>query len=140
MGAAEDRLAQELEEAECKIRELEREIERLKDLRPWTEHGTVEDDGLPVPRLEMAWEKGSFRSYQYRCQYRLVYRHLLNHIESVPLGETLVGGHTDPDGYKGLKMILPFRDGAHIKSDAKHLNLPAFVRWDDKVEKINADE
>ena len=137
MGAAEDRLAQELEEAEERIGELEREVERLQDHLPWTQHEEIEaTPDMPVPRLEMVWEEGKFpRDYQYRCAYRLVYRHLLGHLVAVPLGETMVGSTKPPDHFGEID--TPFRDGAHIKSDARQLGLPAYVRWGDKVERID---
>lgn len=140
MSKAADRLASQLEEADERIMELENEVERFKDARPWTEHEDVENDNLnlPVPRLEMLWEHGEFRyGYQYRCKYRMVYRHFLGQCVAVPLGETLVGTKLQPDHYGEIN--IPFRDGAHIKSEARSLNLPAYVRWDGKAERIDPD-
>jgi len=137
MGSAADRLARDLERAEERIGELEDELARTKEALPWTEHLELpEEPDLPVPRLEMVWEEGSAVrcGYNYRCSYRLVYRHLLGHLVGVPLGETMVGSSRPPDAWGGIG--TPFRDGAHIRSDAASLRLPAYVRWRDTSECI----
>ena len=139
MGAAEDRLAEQLESAEDEIRELKYQVSRLEDRLPWTEHLTLEESNLPVPRLEMLWEKGKFpRGYNFRCSTRLVYRHTLGHLVGIPFYETLRGSEISPDEYG--KIDTPFRDGVHIRNDARQLQLPAFVIWNGKVEQIDLDE
>lgn len=138
MSKAAERLAAQLEEAERRIAELEEENEFLRDTLPWTEHSELESDdsGLPVPRLELVWEEGSFpRGYNFRCIYRLVYRHFLGHIVLVPLSETLRGGAYPPDHYDLIE--TPFRDSVHARSDAEQLGIPAFVRFGNKSRPLN---
>jgi hypothetical protein len=140
MSRAAEIIAKQLDEANERIAELEYEIAELQERVPWTDHSEVPPDELPVPRLEMLWEKGSFpNGHNYRCTYRLIYKHLLGHWIAVPLGSTRVSGGRDPDQYDA-KLQIPFRDGAHIRSDAKHLNLPAFVRWGNRCDSLNMSE
>lgn len=113
-----------LREKDTKIWELEDRIKELefiaKGKLAWTRHQIGQESELPLPRLEIRWEKQSY--YDSVAMYVLVKRHHLGHIERIPLGCTKVshgGGYGDLD--------LPLRDGAHIYSDMKHLGLPGFV-------------
>jgi len=93
----------------------------------------VEDTnfGLPVPRLEIRIRRIS--DYNTIVDYGLVSQHLCEQIHFIPIGSTQVGGSDNfPPGWsktaiEGRKLMLPFRDGAHISHDARQLNLPAYV-------------
>lgn len=97
---------------------------------------------LPVPRLEMVYEQidpGSW--WEVRTLYRLVYRHLLGHCVAVPLGETTIrGGSGEGPPIRNGKIDLPFRDGAHIRCEARTLRLPAFAVCGDVVQPIEPRE
>ena len=82
-----------------------------------------ENIGLPIPRLEIRWER--LDEFNVRACYSLVYRHLLGRIIAHSLSSTHVGG--DWSDNEPLSLRLPFRDGAHIMHDMQTLNLPAFV-------------
>jgi len=116
-------------ETQDHIYELEREIEELREASKrdqlWTTHLTDADTkGLPVPRLELVWEKSSNPRYEWYCRYDLIKNHLVGEINRIPLGGTsCTGYHDGPDGSVGL----PFRDGAHIMFDAIDLGLPAYA-------------
>lgn len=125
----------------------EEEKERLRDAWEWTRHFTLDEDDadLPVPRLELRWEATDKRGYNRTCWYFLVYKHFLGYIVKVPIGHTAVsGGREEPfyDGSDSLdphgvsRIHTPFRDGAHIRNEARQLNLPAFVIWKNKVQEI----
>ena len=100
---------------------LERELEGSLD--GWRRTEEVVDDGiLPVPRLELVYvQRDEWRSY--KVVYRLVVRHLLDHLYAVPLGctRTSGGGNRKPDARE-----LPYRDGSHAAHDAAHLGLPLY--------------
>lgn len=137
----EERLSQTIDEQEERISELEEENRILRAFVPWTEHTIAKEDaplGLPLPRLEIVWKKleRDPRGYDWRCTYQLVYRHLVDDVVSVPLGETKITWTREPVGSDG-KIELPFRDGAHIHHDAMELDLPAFVRYGDRAQKID---
>lgn len=130
-----ERLMELLEEKDQKIAELEGDVREATEKEEerqrwaetfWTRHVKLEDDGgLPVPRLEIRWERDDVArsGYQWRANYNLVYRHFLGDIIAVPLGRTMVGcEHPVRNG----KIDTPFRDGAHIRHDAAQLGLPAY--------------
>ena len=122
-----------------KLAERVEELENTLDGRTWgwTIHTTVSEDenmNLPVPRLEMRWRELDDWGYNWEAQYRLVHRHFLDHLVAIPLGSTKRGGDSPP--MTNEKVDLPFRDGAHIKHDAKALDLPAFVIYGDEVHPI----
>ena len=139
MSAAEERLLELLDTKDTEIDQLTEQVEELKQLArgrygAWTMHEKLpEDQPLPVPRLEMAWEHED--EWHVVVLYRLVYRHLLGHCVGVPFGHTRVSGSgVQPLRYGRLD--LPFRDGAHIRHDAESLNLPAFLIYEDHVETL----
>jgi hypothetical protein len=96
---------------------------------------------IDLPRLQIRCEHEEGNYYQQVWYYELVYRHFTGSIEKVPFS------HTECRGGNGLqpidkngKLELPFRDGAHIKHDAVHMNLPAYAICDDIVEKLDLQE
>ena len=135
-----EKLEAELE----KYQEAER-LARDKESWVWTEHEIMDakdDFDLPVPRLELVWELLDDRGYNKRCWYYLVYEHLLGDIVKVPMGMTKVsGGGRSPwrevaDPNTGQRIDTPFRDHAHVLTDAKSLNLPAFVVREGKAQEM----
>jgi hypothetical protein len=148
MGSAADKLADQLNDAESQIEDLQEEIERLRAMLPLTEHYELDDDApdLPIPRLELVWCEGSpsMPRYDWCCRYNLVYRHFADGkwdgapgTVSVPMGYTGVGGSGTPHDVGELGM--PFRDGAHATHDAKHLGLPLYVRHGDRYRKVDIE-
>ena len=135
MTTALERLAETLDERDSTIEELRAKVEEFEnkersDRTAWTRHRVFKVDpspDLPVPRLELRWvETDDDEGYDVKCQYSLVYRHLLDEIVFVPLGETKSSGglaKRDRDG----RLDTPFRDGAHFANEAHQLRLPAFV-------------
>lgn len=123
-----DKKDRRISELEAKVEKFEEEEEastykdewRWRHIREWTDK---ENFGLPVPRLELRWRhtKGG---HGIICDYFLVYRHFLNHIQAIPLGSTTRHG-----GIRNEKLPLdtPFREGTHIGSDMEELKLRGFV-------------
>ena len=100
---------------------IEDRLQELLDLKVVE----VEDDGvLPVPRLELVYQTLKPPSWgSCIVTYRLVMRHLLGHLEAIPLSFTRIG----QSGARSVDDIgLPRRDGAHIAHDRVHLGMPAF--------------
>lgn len=125
---------------ECdKLREANRRLEREVDGSAWGWMllREIEDVAeLPLPRLEIVPEQIS--DYEMRWRYRIVYKHLCDHVQVVPIGETSSrGSHLEwpPIDHRG-RLSLPRRDGAHIYHDAAHFGLPAFIRCGDRVEQL----
>lgn len=135
-------LTELLRQRDNQIRKLEDRVYELEnaidgDVWGWTIHGRLTDEenmDLPIPRLEMRWVPLEESGYNWAALYRLVYRHFLGHICFIPFGHTRRGGTTEPMTMESLD--LPFRDGAHLKSDAQQLNLPAFVIYRGKAKQL----
>lgn len=136
----EQRLAAQLDENDETIRELESQVEALEEqLRGarngWAVHRKIDDDhpDLPVPRLEFVWTPSEYGWGNTVAEYRLVRRHMLGHLECVPLGSTKVSSGAGkapwdyPDSEASPRNWLPFRDGCHAQHDAKHMGLPLFA-------------
>lgn len=137
-----ERLEEQLNLKDERIEELEKELQELKDESEWdwkwSRHKTLKQnlENLPVPRLEMRWHKESEDGYLQRWDYWLIYRHTLNHLVAVPLGQTKTqGGNGQPPIYEG-KIRTPFRDGVHICNDTGHLGIPAFGIVEDKIVRL----
>lgn len=116
-----DQKESELDEANEKIESLERELECMAG--GWRRSESFKDDGLlPIPRLEMVYAQvDGWR--EYKVVYRLVYKHLLDHMVAVPLGMTKIGGGVDKDP---SRLDLPFRDGVHAWHEAGLFGWPLF--------------
>ncbi len=119
-----------IEKLEQENEELERRVEGAK--AGWSLPRSVEDarPELPLPRLEMEWLPRSPGDWgAYKVEYRLVYRHLCDHVVVIPLGLTRVEGGGQSPFARGAdaEKALPFRDGAHIIHDSAHLALPAYA-------------
>lgn len=143
LNALIESLQQQLEAAESRANEADEKADRLKAFaddgrNTWAQPRPWEENGLPLPRLELHWSYDSDdREFDKRCLYVLVYRHFLascsgggSHIVANPMGLTRVGGAS---GFvrSGGMIDTPFREGAHAKSDAEHLKLPLFVTTED---------
>ena len=118
---------EEIEKEEARADAAE---ERLAGIRGgWMVHVTLPaEQSLPVPRLEVVYDNDGDETWrEYVVIYRLVYRHFLGHCVGVPLGKTTIRGGVGRAPIFDGKVDLPFRDGQHIRSDARHLSLPAFA-------------
>lgn len=139
-----DKKDEEVGELQEKVRRFEhdREREENRETWVWTEHLIMDEDDcspLPVPRLELNWSLADERGYNRYCWYYLVYRHLLNEVVKIPMGMTKVGGGRgpwQPEGPRGQFIETPFRDTAHVVNEARQLNLPAYVVYEDKAQEI----
>lgn len=153
-----DREIQRLhQEHHAEVDKLEETIRGIRD--GWMNHRVIkwEDSpqeyrDLPVPRLEFAWiptgpvgeDARSAQSQwdSFRIEYRLVYRHLLDHFVVVPLGMTETSGASRSpfeareymldQGWTAEQVAaampdLPFRDSAHSYHDAAHFDLPLYA-------------
>ena len=69
---------------------------------------------------------------------RHVYRHFLGDIMAVPLGHTTIRGGAGRMPLVDGRLMLPFRDGAHVCSDMAHLKLPGFATYGDHVDDLTA--
>ena len=126
-----ERLEELLDEKDSEIDRLHDEIEALESDRTWkwTLHSSIEDDPLPVPRLELRWS--NIEDHEKICTYSLVYKHLLGESITVPLGQTKVSGRML--SFENIEAWKPFRDGAHFYNEMEQLNLPGFVVIGDKI-------
>lgn len=129
-----DRLAEQLDERDTQIEELEEKLyniqhkyDQLHDGDEWAWRNIrniseTDNLGLPVPRLEIRYRK--YDDYNVIADYGLVHRHLLGKIDFIPFGSTRIGGarSLEPE-----HLDLPFRDGGHILNDMWELKLPAYV-------------
>jgi hypothetical protein len=94
-----------------------------------------------LPRLQIRCEHEEGNYYNQTWYYELVYKHFTGEVVKIQIGKTeRNGGDGKPPINEDGKLDLPLRDGAHIKHDAIHLNLPAFAICDDIVQKIDLDE
>lgn len=128
----EERLAEQLDQKETKIRELKDELDGLRGLMEmeaafmpgnWPE--PVDSPAIPENRLELVFiPSEGFGWRNYLVGYRLVYRHFLGHLAWAALSWTRCDsgyGSGEPDEDR-----LPRRDGRHIHHDSESLNLPAY--------------
>lgn len=133
MATAADKLATLLEAAEEKIADLETQLEAIDDQVQWswTRHEELsKEQTLPVPRLEIVLD--DVAAYNRTWIYRMIYRHLLDHCVAVPLGRTTQsGGGTI--AIENFESHVPFRDGVHIRSDAKQFGWPMYAVCGDRV-------
>ena len=121
--------------------EAREELERWKDWR-WTWHPeqdleTIE--GLPVPRLQFVYETND---YEGACTQLLVYKHFLDHDVGIVLGKTRVSGGSATKILReddNTAPWIPFRDGSHIRHNAKQLGLRAFAVYEDVIHEFNLE-
>lgn len=120
-----DHLVARIKVLESEKAKLEANVKRLEDELDGYKITEDENDGMPVPRLEIRWTKENPNGNWGRrvARYSLVYRHYLKNLVSIPLGMTTVTG---PDE-KPTTSDMPFRDGVHIIHDKEQLGLPAYV-------------
>lgn len=123
MSKVMEQLEKALEEKDQRIAALIEKLERIEyhDEWSWRQIRKLTDEenlGLPVPRLELRYRVIS--EYTHFVDYGLVYRHLLDTIEFVPIGCTKING-------KVRQLDTPFRDGAHMFFEMFELNLRGFV-------------
>lgn len=111
-----DRKDERIEELEAKLRMLEYEDEwRWRQIKQLSDEENMQ---LPLPRLEIRHRRPS--QYTHFMDYGLVFRHLLGHIEFIPIGCTKTSGVSS-------SLYLPHRDGAHIYNDMFELGLRGFL-------------
>lgn len=126
----------EIEKKDVRIEEFETTLRGV--LTGWAVPVELpSDQSLPVPRLEMVFEE--LDSYNTRMVYRMVYRHLLGHCIGVPLGATTRSGYGKYDPIDNTDMAMPFRDGAHLRNEARQFGWPAFVVFEGRVKELNYD-
>lgn len=128
----EERLNEQLIDAENKIYKLERKLEDSAHTDQWHWRHifqiSEEDNlGLPLPRMEIRYRLDDHNAY---ADYGLVLRHFTNHIDFIPLSSTRVS----KDYAK--KLELPYRDGAHIIFDKENLKLPAYIVYGKQAREI----
>jgi hypothetical protein len=92
---------------------------------------TPKNYGLPVPRLEIRW-RDSEDGYSRLADYGLVTRHLLGHINFIPISSTQQRGGGIPDSWgeeaKERRLTeTPFRDGCNMAHASHSLGLPCYV-------------
>lgn len=137
LGRRIEDLEAEVEKGNARAEELN---DRLRSARAaWSLPVKLDNDGgLPVPRLELRIEQtdSDRDGYTWQWRYMLVHRHFRGDLVGVTLSITQTTGGGVP--MRGDKLDLPFRDGAHIRHDAATLNLPAFVTYKDRAEKIES--
>lgn len=139
-----ERLEEALDEKDARITMLEEELRTLKDESErtwlWARHFKIEDDKtLPVPRLEIRC-RNLDDWYNWEWHYGLVYRHMLGDCIFVPLGHTTCNGGGHPPLDSQGNPNLPFRDGVHIRKDARQLNLPAYCLLEGQSTVIDTTE
>lgn len=119
---------EELEEVNAK---LKKRLDQSHDALMVARTNGPDDGVLPVPRLELEWECQDKDWQAFVVRYRLVYKHYLGAIISVPLSYTRVGQHADNtpwrSRYKPGTLELPMREGCHIMHDAAQFGIPAYA-------------
>ena len=131
-----ERLNNSLSEAEEKIRKLEDQISQkdYSDSWGWRHIFQISEEDnldLPVPRLELRYRVDKYNAY---ADYGLVQKHLLGHIDFIPISSTRVSLN-----YASV-LELPMRDGAHIRHDCVNLRLPAYVVYNKSYKRIDSQE
>jgi len=129
----EERLHDLLNEAESKIEKLEEKLDdrnyhddwHWRQIRQLSEEENLD---LPIPRMEIRYRKDDYNAY---ADYGLVIRHMLKHIDFIPLSSTRVSKEYADS------LSLPHRDGAHIIHDKGNLDLPAYVIYKDKFKEVD---
>lgn len=101
--------------------------------------------GMPLPRLQLTWEKldKPVDGYNWVCKYEMLMPLTKYDIRNEPnywgfYAASLGGTRSDREGPPDRwgKLEAPFRDGAHALWDAIHLGMPAFVVYGDKYRRI----
>lgn len=156
----EERLNETIEERDDQIRELENKIEALESRLDysrwqWQQHEAFDNDEfskqMPFPRLEMRMTRTSKGNwYKVEYIYGLAYRHYSdlynNMLRFIPFSLTTSEGGRDTfeSHLRDGRIDLPYRDGAHIRSESALLNLPAFIVCREKnmcqeIDPLNAE-
>lgn len=130
-----------IERLEALLDEKDEEIHTLEAEKAEREYGdrwgwmrqrkSEEAEGLPVPRLEIRWRK--LNDWERVAEYSLVYRFFHGEVIRVPMSVTKQSGGPV---VHGDMVSTPFRDGAHIQHDMRHLNLPGYAISDGVVTKL----
>lgn len=135
-----ERLEQDLNNADAEREKLQEELDGLKEHATWgwSRHTEIAagNDKLPVPRLQMTAINVSGDWYVTDFISSMVYKHFLGHHVIVPIGHTRRTGGSG-GSFDGR---LPFRDGAHIKHDARMFNWPAFLISDGNATLIELED
>lgn len=140
MSKAADRLAEDLERVEQELADLKEKIENDKneELWRWARHVELpKEQTLPVPRMEMFLDEENSDEWNRVWIYRMVHRHFLGHCVGIPLGCTKQGGSFSK---VDILNMLPFRDGAHMKHDARTFGWPAYMIVGKEVREIDTSE
>jgi len=128
----EERLHDSLNEAEYKINKLEQKLEDQSYSDDWhwrqiRQLSEEENLDLPIPRMEIRYRVDDYNAY---ADYGLVIRHMMKHIDFIPLSSTRVSKEYAD------RLDLPHRDGAHLIFDKENLKLPAYITYEGKFRVI----
>ena len=129
-----ERLKADLAEARERAEQAEAKAERIEQIMESDDYGWLQRQAwdaadLPVPRLELRWERKGPRGQ--RCWYVLVLRHFEDGVVAHPIGLTWDRGHGARDFRSGDQLWIPLRNGPHAKHDAAQLGLPLCVTTTD---------
>jgi len=129
----EERLNEQLCALEQENRILEEKLEDRKYHDDWhwrqiRQLSEAENLDLPIPRMEIRYRIDKYNAY---ADYGLVIKHMLNHIDFIPISSTRVSKEYAD------KLNLPHRDGAHIIHDKENLALPAYIVYKDKFKEVS---
>ena len=138
-----ERLTELLDIKDEELDELRKQVsnyERAELDHPWSWciHSESKDEQtLSVPRLELRWTAIKGDRYNWLCTYALVYRHLCDQFVTVPLGcDSQRRGRLVSTFPTRWAHRTPFRDGCHIRSEIRHLNLRGFAICGDVVSEL----
>lgn len=141
---------EEAQEANERVDLIERQMK--DDSWGWSVPREWKPSDLPVPRMEMHWERDDEEGFSCRCTYMLVYEHFLSIKKcaykgdpaflAVPFGQTKSSGtprksflqqvrRREDDALGPLEIMTPFRDWSHAISDAEQLKLPLYITTED---------
>lgn len=138
-----EKIEHELSEANDKVDNLQDQI--ATDAFTWASPREWDENGLPLPRLEMHWERDDDEGYTTRCTYGLVFPHFLDtmsgpddrNIVMKPFSQTTRSGSRQgkfvekwgPE--ERLEITTPFRMGPDAAHAARVLNLPLYITTED---------
>lgn len=143
-----EELKAKLEAAEEKAQAATERAEHLElqmkdDNLGWSLPRHMKRNELPLPRLELHWERDDELGYTVRCTYMLVYEHFLGikglagpgdaEVIGIPFGQTKRSGSpqvtfVEHFPFQSVHQITtPRHEWAHATSDAAQLKLPLYI-------------
>lgn len=138
------RLGLLLNQQEKRIEELENIVDFFRN-KYFADHQIIDEkektkeypgyNKLPLPRIEMRINPLREDWYEIEWIYGIVYKHFDDNVLFIPLSKTTSSGSSHERMKQG-KIELPFRDGLHVRVDAKVFNMDAFVLCNGRIEEI----